>query len=149
MSMNLRLATAGDEAVVLELVRQYHEYDQISSDANATALALTPLLAQSDAGRIWLIELAGSTIGYIALCFGYSIEIGGRDAFVDEMYILAEHRGKGIGKTVLREIQSKARCLDIKALHLEVERTNERARSLYLSLGFSSRERFHLMTCAL
>lgn len=108
--------------------------------------ALTPLLKQSDAGRIWLIALDCVVIGYVALCFGYSIEMGGRDAFVDEMYILEQHRGKGIGKAVLREIQSKARRLNIKALHLEVERSNDRARNLYPALGFSSRERFHLMT---
>ena len=50
------------------------------------------------------------------------------------------------GKDELQDIQSRARDLDIKALHLEVDRCNERARGPYLSLGFSSRERFHLMS---
>jgi GNAT superfamily N-acetyltransferase len=149
VSLNIRLATAHDKAAVLELVRKYHEFEEITFKEKATANALTPLLQHSDVGRIWLIEIAGSTIGYVALCFGYSIELGGRDAFVDEMYILEEHRGKGIGKTVLKNLQSKARELEVKALHLEVERSNDRARNLYLSLGFSSRDRFHLMTCAL
>jgi ribosomal protein S18 acetylase RimI-like enzyme len=147
--VELELATLEDDAIVLDLVRQYYELEAIPFDESFASLALTPLLQQSDAGRIWLMNLSGVTIGYVALCFGYSIELGGRDAFVDEIFILAEHRGKGIGKSVLLDIQSMARGLNVKALHLEVRRSNNRARNLYLSLGFSSRERFHLMTCRL
>ena len=149
MSVTLRLASSDDLATVLDLVRRYHAFEGIGYEEDATARTLAPLLREGEAGRIWLIERAGSTIGYVALCFGYSIELGGRDAFVDEMYILEEHRGEGVGKTVLAEIQSVARAEGVKALHLEVERTNDRAKKLYRSLGFSSRERFHLMTCAL
>lgn len=149
MSVTLRLASPDDLAVVLDLVRRYHEFEEIASEQDATARTLTPLLQHGDAGRVWLIERAGATIGYIALCFGYSIELGGRDAFIDEMYILEEHRGAGVGKTVLAEIQSRARDSGVKALHLEVDRSNDRAKKLYRALGFTSRERFHLMTCAL
>ena len=149
MSVNLRLATPNDLAEVLDLVRRYHAFEAIGFDEDTVTRTLAPLLQGGEAGRIWLIERAASTIGYVALCFGYSIELGGRDAFVDEMYILEEHRGAGVGKAVLAEIQSRARAAGVKALHLEVERGNERARKLYLSLGFQSRERFHLMTCML
>ena len=149
MSLILKLATIDDTDTIVELVRLYHAFEAIEFREQATTEALRPLLQHGDAGGIWLIELAGSTIGYIALCFGYSIELGGRDAFIDELFILEEHRGRGVGKTVLEEIQSKARERKVKALHLEVERSNDRARKLYRSLGFASRERFHLMTCTL
>jgi len=149
MPVNLILATVGDANIVLELVRLYHEFEQIPFEEDTVGRALTPLFQQDDVGRIWLMELGGSIIGYAVLCFGYSIEFGGRDAFLDEMYIVEEHRGRGIGKSVLLDIKSRAAELSIKALHLEVEGSNRRARSLYQSLGFTSRERFHLMTCAL
>ena len=149
MSVNLAPATPDDLAAVLDLVRRYHAFEAIAFDENAVTRTLAPLLQHGEVGRIWLIERDAATIGYVALCFGYSIELGGRDAFVDEMYILEEHRGEGIGKAVLAEIQTRARSLGVKALHLEVERGNDRARKLYLSLGFQSRERFHLMTCML
>ena len=149
MPVSLRLATVGDQGAVLDLVRRYHEFEQIPFEAHVAAGAVMPLLRQEDAGRIWLVELDESIIGYVALCFGYSIEIGGRDAFLDEMFIHEEHRGRGIGKSVLRQIQSRAAELGVQAIHLEVDRSNDRARNLYLALGFTSRERFHLMTCAL
>jgi hypothetical protein len=54
--------------------------------------------------------------------------------------------GSHAGRDEFQDIQSRARDLDIMALHLEVERCNERAWGVYLSLGFSSTERFHLIS---
>ena len=142
----LRLACADDRDAVIELVRQYHAFDDVPFDEARTASAIAPLLNHEDAGRIWLVEIGGATVGYIALCLGYSIEFGGRDAFVDEMYLIPEWRCKGVGKVVLREIVNRARELGARALHLEVARGNEHARRLYAASGFDSRERFHLMS---
>ena len=142
----VRLANEDDGATVLELVRQYHAFEGVPFEERAVTAALQPLLQRGDAGRVWLVELAGAAIGYVVLCFGYSLEFGGRDAFVDEMYLVPEHRGKGIGTKVLKTLIARARELGARALHLEVARDNERARRLYRSMGFSSRERFHLMS---
>jgi ribosomal protein S18 acetylase RimI-like enzyme len=149
MDLRLNLATLDNQADVLDLVRQYHEFDAVPFEESVTGRALLPLLKQEDAGRVWLIRIGDSIIGYVALCFGYSIEFGGRDAFIDEMYILDGHRGGGIGRKVLEEIRLQAKNLGVMALHLEVDRSNERARRLYRSVGFTSRERYHLMSLIL
>lgn len=148
-AVRVRLADENDGATVLELVRQYHAFEDVPFEEEAVMAALQPLLQPGDAGRVWVVELAGATIGYVALCFGYSIEFGGRDAFVDEMYLVPEHRGTGIGTAVLNTVAARARELGARALHLEVARDNARARRLYRSMGFSSRERFHLMSLTL
>lgn len=85
-------------------------------------------------------------MGYVALCFGYSIELGGRDAFIDELFLVENARGQGIGKKVLEYVTRQAASLDIAAVHLEVAHANDRAKRLYLQAGFSPRDRYHLMT---
>ena len=80
------------------------------------------------------------------MCFGYSIEFGGPDGFVEEMYIPEGHRGKGIGRAVLEEARSHARHPGVKALHLEVVRSYQRAGRLYGSVEFTSGHRCHLMS---
>ena len=60
-------------------------------------------------------------IGYIAVCYSYSIEFGGRDAFIDEFYIAAAERGKGIGGRVLKEIATLLQMRGVVAVHLEVD----------------------------
>lgn len=149
MSIRLRVAQPRDQSVVLDLVGRYHEFEGIESNTKAMEAALRPLLDQSDHGRVWLIHKQDAVIGYIALCFGYSIEFHGRDAFLDEMFIIPEHRGVGAGAAALAEVRDAARRLGIKALHLEVARDNERAQRLYHSAGFKARERYFLMSQAL
>lgn len=149
MRAELRSAGTEDMACVVELVRRCHAYENLSREIFGLESVLEPLLEQGDAGRIWIVELGGDAIGYVALCFGYSIEFGGRDAFIDEFYILEEHRGRGIGASVLGEIPCIARELGVKALHLEVARGNDRARRLYRRSGFVARDKYHLMTLVL
>lgn len=146
MSAELRIARPEDLAPVADLVRRYHASESHYPKLARVESVLEPLLDESELGRIWLVELGGRAIGYIALCFGYSIELGGRDAFIDEFYIVEEHRGKGIGAVVLEQIRPLARELGIKALHLEVAHGNDRASKLYRRAGFTSRDRYHLMT---
>jgi hypothetical protein len=48
-------------------------------------------------GLAWLIPDSATAVGYTVLCFGYSLEYLGRDAFIDEFYLVESHRGRGRG----------------------------------------------------
>ena len=142
------IAEEGHLAVLLPLVRGYHAFEQVPMSDDDRVAALAPLLQpESPFGRIWLIRWRGEVAGYVALCFGYSIEFGGRDAFVDELFIVEGARGKGLGGKVLDSMMREAAGLGIVALHLEVGRNNHRARKFYEKHGFRAREQYHLMSC--
>lgn len=146
----LELADESHLDVLLPLVRAYHRFERVVMSDTERATAVTPLLqAESPLGRVWLVRRHGEVAGYGALCFGYSIEFGGRDAFVDELYIAEHARGKGLGSRVLDLLKLEAARLGIVALHLEVARSNTRARQLYEKWGFRARERYVLMSCQL
>jgi ribosomal protein S18 acetylase RimI-like enzyme len=146
----LHLADRSNLHALLPLVRAYHEFENIVKTDVERVAALEPLLvADSPLGRIWLIAYSGEIVGYIALCFGYSIEFGGRDAFIDEFFLVEEARSKGIGSAVLAAVKKRAASIGVKALHLEVARTNKIAKELYERLGFRSRAAFQLMSCQL
>ena len=146
MSVHLRLSNDNDYALIESFVRAYHAFDGIPDTSQGDAAAIRPLLGRSTLGRVWVICLGNQPVGYVAICFGYSIEFDGRDAFVDEMFILEPHRGKGFGASALALVKAEAAKLGVKALHLEVARGNERAQRLYRSAGFVARERFFLMS---
>ena len=147
MDVRLQIAGKKDLHLLLDYVRAYHEFEGIE-DSNEVASSIRPLLERNDSGRIWLDQTESGPVGYIAVCFDYSIEFAGRDAFIDEMFIVPKQRAKGIGKAALRLLRSEAESLGVKALHLEVARTNERAQRLYASAGFQAREQFFLMSAA-
>ena len=79
------------------------------------------------------------------MTLGYSLEFHGRDAFIDELYVVPEYRGRGIGSNVMRIVEDACRELGVRAVHLEVERDNPAARALYLRFGFKEHDRL-LMT---
>jgi GNAT superfamily N-acetyltransferase len=151
MAVDLRLALATDIEVLESLVTAYHDFEniQLLRSPDACAQAIMPLLEFEHLGRIWLIHADGEIVGYIALCFGYSIEFSGRDAFIDEFFIRQPYRGKGIGRAALEQVAAHALKFNIAALHLEVAKSNTRAAKLYASAAFKPRAKYQLITLAL
>lgn len=145
----LLVADQADLERLLPFVRDYHAFEEIERSDDERRASLAPLLGDNPFGRVWLVMQAGQTVGYIALCFGYSIEMGGRDAFVDEFFLAESVRGRGLGRRVLTDVRQAVSGMGIVALHLEVARSNGRARRFYESLGFVARDRYHLMSCRL
>jgi len=144
-AIGLRRCGPSDLAEVRALVREYHLEAGVPHDEATIDATLAPLLDGS-AGRIWTIERANETIGYVAVCLGYSIELGGRDAFVDEIWVTPSERGRGVGEAALHEAEREARTLGVRALHLEVDEDNAAARRLYERLGFRPRTPYRLMS---
>ncbi|MCG8433396.1 MAG: GNAT family N-acetyltransferase [Gammaproteobacteria bacterium] len=145
MTVSLRQATTGDVSELIILMRQLYEFEKLPFNHERARSALRKLIDTPEFGRIWIIEEQGQAIGYLSLTFGFALEFG-RDAFLDEIFILESHRGKGIGSFVSKELDVLAKNLGIEALHLEVKSSDKRARLFYEGSGFKMREHFHLMT---
>ena len=139
------LATSADLDTLTGLVGEFTGEGGYPYDREAVRAMLTDMLTRGDVGRAWLIWDADDLAGYVAVCFGWSIEFRGRDAIVDELFVRPAFRGRGHGTAAMRLIEEQAPGLGIRALHLEVERHNAGARRLYDRLGYRDRER-HLMT---
>lgn len=95
--------------------------------------------------RAWIARKRGRSLGYVVLTSGFTIEFGGRDGFIDELYVVPSARRRGLGRVLLDFAVARARELGIVALHLVVERRNERAAALYRRLGWRDSDR-RLMT---
>ena len=63
--------------------------------------ALATLLDDDTLGGVWVLEDEQGVAGYLAVTLGYSLEYGGRDAFIDELYLAARARGRGAGRAAL------------------------------------------------
>ncbi|MEQ1521262.1 MAG: GNAT family N-acetyltransferase [Aestuariivirga sp.] len=147
--ITLELAGPAQLEELLPLIADYHTFEEVETSAEQRRDSVRKLLHDKNLGEIWLVRKSDGVIGYIAVCYSYSIEFSGRDAFVDEFYIAAAERGKGIGGRVLKEVAMLLRGRGIVAVHLEVDGQNERARAAYARAGFSSREKYHVMSLVL
>ncbi|RFP86866.1 GNAT family N-acetyltransferase [Rhodobacteraceae bacterium 63075] len=142
----LHLANTGDLEKLRPLVAAFHAHMGIEQSDEAREAALMPLLEGLPLGVAYLIGPRKAPVGYIVISFGYSVELGGIDAFIDEFYIREKVRSRGMGSEVLMTLLPALRDHGVKALHLEVDRTDERAQRLYKRAGFEPRAGYMLMT---
>lgn len=142
----LNLAKPDDLDRVLRLVADFHAEEDITQDTETRRAAILPLLEGSPHGAIYLVGPGRAPIGYAIISFGWSVEFGGLDGFIDEIYIRPGVRGRGIGTEVLVSLPKALAGAGLRALHLEVDRDNEKARALYSKLNFQPRDRYMLMS---
>jgi GNAT superfamily N-acetyltransferase len=148
-----RLATPDDAELLLDFMRDYyafdgHHYEREKARAALLTLLNDGMLKSPAFGMTWLILDSATPVGYIVLCFGYSLEYLGRDAFLDEFYLLESHRGRGWGKKTFEFVRAQAQLQNVRAIHLEVVRRNTAAREFYRKLGFKDHDHY-MMTLRL
>ena len=148
MSAALHLAGPEDAEKLLPMIAAFHDGEGIASDAAHREAAIAPLLEGSPLGCIYLIGPRAAPVGYIALTFGWSIEMGGMDGFIDEFYIRANVRGRGMGTEVLLALLPKLEAAGLTALHLEATTQKPELQRLYARAGFKLRDGYCLMTRA-
>ena len=144
MEPSFRLAQPGNTELLLAFMRQLYALDGYPFEEVVARTALEGIVRDPGLGRVWVIERGEEAIGYLVLTFGYSLEYGGRDAFVDELFVAADQRQRGVGTRAIEFAAEQCRALGVRALHLEVERANTTAQALYRKVGFEDHDRYLL-----
>ena len=145
MEPTFRPAEDGDVDTILAFMRLLYAQDHLPFDEPAARTTLAGIVSDRSLGQVWMIDEGPEAIGYMVLTPGYSLMYRGRDAFVDELFIRADRRRRGIGRKALEIMERACRDLEVRALHLEVERPNVAAQALYRKFGFVDHDQY-LMT---
>jgi GNAT superfamily N-acetyltransferase len=130
---------------VLGLMSQLYAQDAIPWNEDRSRRAIADLLASPELGGIWLIQVDGTTVGYLVLTICFSLEFQGRYALLDEFFVEEQWRSQGIGSQALGFAEEQCRLRGLKALRLETAHENVRAVELYRRRGFELHDRY-LMT---
>lgn len=146
MSASLHLAGPEDLPRLMPLVAAFHAEMRIDQSEEVRSNGLRPLLDGSPHGAAYLIGPARAPIGYIVVTFGWSVEFGGLDGFIDEIYVRPGVRKRGVASEVLNALPRALSAAGLRALHLEVDRENSATQRLYEKAGFVRRDRYMLMT---
>ncbi len=131
---NLRRAIATDLPLLLQFIAEFCEVDRHDYDEERIRPALDPLLRGDEHGLVWII--GDPPQGYAVITWGYSLESGGREALIDEIYLRA--RGEGAGSLALQAIIDDCRERGCRRMFLETESHNERVRRFYARAGFDT-----------
>lgn len=141
MNISFTLAQLTDIERLVDLMEEYCAFDHLPFDKPTRRRTTEQFIREHSLGKLWLILDEDTPIGYLALTLGFSFEYGGADAFIDEVYIREQHRGRGIGRLALQMAEDACLALGVRALHLEVDRANVNAHALYQKVGFIEHDR--------
>ncbi len=134
--MTIRKLKNSDFDTVMDMLRVFyasdallvHPEDTVLEKMLRDALEDTPLLTG------YGFEAEGSLAGYGMVTRSYSTERGGICVWIEDIYILPEFRGKGIGSAFLRFVEQENP--GAVRLRLEAEPENEPAMAAYRKAGF-------------
>jgi GNAT superfamily N-acetyltransferase len=143
MPISVARATLADLEPLLLLMRHMQKADPWSEPFHEPTLhtSLAELLANPACGVIYIVREELEPVAYLVICFDYSLEYRGKGAWIDELFVEAAHRGKGIGTQLLDLAETASREHHAKFLHLEVTHGNP-ALELYRRRGFLDHQRY-------
>jgi GNAT superfamily N-acetyltransferase len=143
MPISIARATHADLEMLLPMMRHMQKEDPWSEsfDDPTVRANLAELLQNSVYGVLYLVREANAAIAYLVICFDYSLEYRGKGAWIDELFVEAAHRGKGIGTQLLDLAEAASREHHAKFIHLEVTHGNP-AIELYRRRGFQDHQRY-------
>lgn len=130
-----------DISIITQMMQEFYAIDNYPMELEVAKNLFHEFISNEHLGKSWLIYAENEIVGYSILTYVFSFEYGGKIAFLDELFIKKNARGKGIGKQAIRFIQSEVANLSLKLLYLEVEQHNENAQNLYIAHDFEIHNR--------
>jgi ribosomal protein S18 acetylase RimI-like enzyme len=144
----LRKATLEHCPQLVELMAEAFAEAGYTLNRRHAKSAFAAIVADRRLGYVWLIQADSKTVGYLVMTLVFSMDSGGFNAFVEDLYVQAPHRNRGLGKKALAETRRFCNTREIRAMSVEVGRENLQAQGVYRRTGFVATDR-QLMTLRL
>jgi GNAT superfamily N-acetyltransferase len=136
--LHMRAATPADAPRLVEMIRELAEYEKELDQVDATAEdLLREGFGKSPHFEALIGEWDGAPVAYAVYFFTFSTWSGRQSLFVEDLFVRAEFRRKGIGKAMLRHMAVIARERGCYGMRWEVLNWNTPAIEFYRSLGAS------------
>ena len=134
----VRRAEAADAEAIGRLLDAFNrEFDDPTPGAAALADRVRTLLP---AGELTVLLAGDGPDAVAVLRFRPSLWEEGLDCYLEELYVVPERRGRGLGRAIMEAAIELARVEGAVAMDLGTNETDVAARALYESLGFTHRE---------
>ncbi len=134
----IRKATAADATLIVDMIRELADFEHELEHVDVTPQDL--LRDGFGANPSFCASVAdwdGQPAAYALYFFTYSTWAGRPSLFVEDLFVRAQFRSKGIGKALLQHMAVIARERNCFGMHWEVLDWNATAIDFYRSLGAS------------
>lgn len=128
------------EQIVELLCRQMREHE-LPAEPERIRAAMERVWTSPAAGAFLVAAIGEELAGVAYVAFLHSMEHGGTISLLEELYVRAEFRGKGLGSALLGGAIEEFSTKRGTPMELEVDATHAGVEALYVRHGFTRRER--------
>lgn len=135
-AVHLRNAEARDTGTILRFIKALAEYEKLAHEVISTEESLRAVLfgAKPEA-EVVLAEIEGQPVGFALFFHNFSTFKSKRGLYLEDLFVLPEHRGSGAGKALLLHLAKLARERGCVRMEWSVLDWNKPAIGFYKSLG--------------
>ena len=136
MTLSIRPAQPGDEALVLSFIRALADYEHLLDKVVATGETVRQALF-GEAPRLFcsIAEWNGEPAGFSVWFYNYSTFLARHGLYIEDLFVKPEFRERGIGKALLVNLASRAVAEGCGRLEWMVLDWNGLAIEFYETLG--------------
>ena len=136
MSVTIRRARPGDEALVLGFIKKLAEYEMLSEHVVASEEDVRQSLFSAHP-RIFadVVEWNGELAGFAVWFYNFSTFQGRHGIYLEDLFVEPEFRGKGLGKALLGHLAQTCVAEGLTRLQWWVLDWNDPSIAFYKSLG--------------
>ena len=136
----IQLAAHEDIPLLVEMMEEFYAESDVPLDHCVAAASFKTLLEKPDFGAIWIYFDGSEAVGYVVLTVCFSMEFGGLDGNIDDLYVRPSARRKGFGQELVQSLLIECHDRGLEALHVEVAPLNGPAKAVYERIGLQLRE---------
>jgi GNAT superfamily N-acetyltransferase len=136
MTLRIRPAEARDVPLIAELIRGLARFENMEEQVSLTEERLAEsLFGQRPYAETLLAEDDGTAVGFALFFHNFSTFLGLPGVYLEDLFVIPEQRGRGIGRALLRELARLAVERGCGRLEWSVLDWNRDAIGFYERLG--------------
>ena len=135
MPVTFRPAEEKDTALLLTFIRALAEYEHMLDQVVATEAILQEWLFDRKVAEAFFALEGETEVGFALYFHNFSTFLGRGGIYLEDLFVLPDHRGKGYGKAILQRLAQIARERGCGRLEWACLDWNKPSIDFYLSLG--------------
>lgn len=134
--LEVRPASPDDAGLILAFIKKLADYEKLAHEVVATEKTLREtLFSAKPAAEVVFAELDGQPVGFALFFHNFSTFLAKPGLYLEDLFVIPECRGKGIGKALLIYLAQVAKERGCGRFEWWVLDWNEPAIGFYKSLG--------------
>ena len=108
MELTFRFAEERDTPLILDFIKWLADYEQLLDQVVAGEATLTDQLFRKKNAEVLFALEDGKEVGFALFFHNFSTFLGRSGLYLEDLFVLPEHRGKGYGKAILQKLAAIA-----------------------------------------